>query len=166
MLWKTRRLVFKGPLQCVLAQSPSSHSAYLVKTGFLHAGTALWSVCCQLQYVPRDVWNISVLQVSHSSIHQRRKIESLIWSYLTILTTQDTSKASTFNHGCFKTVDSSAFANSWGRKLIFPENTEADGSSVNARISLQILLTWNSFGQLRTSGVNMGEGNEKFLECT
>lgn len=50
--------------------------------------------------------------------------------------------------------------------MIFPENIEADGSGVNARITLQILLTGNLFGQFRTSGVNMGEGNEKFLECT
>lgn len=90
---------------------------------------------------PETYGNVSIPQVSHSGIYRRREIESLIWSYLTVLTTQDARKASTFNHRCFKTVDPSVFANSWGRKLIFPENTEADGSSVNARISLQILLT-------------------------
>ena len=119
-----------------------------------------------LQCVLWDIGYPSVPQVSHSSISSRRKSESLIWQYFIILIAHGTSKTSTDNHGCLKTINLSIFANSWGRKLIFPENTEADGSSVSARISLKILLTWNSFGQFRTSGVNMGEGNEKFLECT
>lgn len=118
-------------------------------------------VVCPLRH--RISFNSLGFSLQHLS--SRGKSESLIWQYLITLITQGKRKTSTINHGYFKTINSSIFANSWGRKLFFPENTEADGSSVNARISLQILLTWNSFGQFRTSGVNMGEGNEKFLEC-
>lgn len=88
-----------------------------------------------------DIGYPSVPQVSHSSMSSGGKSESLIWQYLIILIAQGTGKTSTVNHGWFKTINSSIFANSWGRKLIFPENTETDGSSVNARISLRILLT-------------------------
>lgn len=163
LIWKTRWPGLKGPVQHVLPQPP-------IQCVFSKGGSCMLAQCYKkcsllLQYGLGGIGYPSVPQVSHSSISSRGKSESLIWQCLIILIAQGTSKTSTVNHGCFKTINSSVFANSWGRKLIFPENTETDGSSVNARISLRILLTWNSFGQFRTSGVNMGDGNEKFLEC-
>lgn len=48
--------------------------------------------------------------------------------------------------------------------FIFPKQSEADGDGKDAGRFPWAPLMWSRVGQLRTSGVNVGEGKETFLQ--
>ena len=50
--------------------------------------------------------------------------------------------------------------------FIFPKMSETDGDGKDAGRFPLVLLIGNSVGQLGTSGVNMEEGKQTFLQCT